>query len=125
MANDETIVTALLSTNTIRAAAKSAGVSESTVFGKLRDRSFCKLLEEQRHYIFIEAVNNIISKIDEAIEAIASVMNDKEAPPQIRLAAAESMLKNVGVLESRMNASRNKVIPSEFDEYVKTTITKS
>lgn len=111
MVSNEKIIAAMLSNNSIRSAAKAADVSESTIHAKLRDRDFVKQLQERRLSMLEEAVNLIQNKLLEAVEVIADLMHDEKAPPQARLAAAESLIKHTRELTDQRNRSECRLEP--------------
>lgn len=113
MVSNEKILSALLANTSIRAAAKAADVSESTVYLKLRDKDFVKQLQERRLCMLEEAVNHIQNKLLDAVEVISELMHDEEATPQARLAAAESLIKNVKELTIQRNAAEYKLEPKD------------
>lgn len=115
MVNDEKLIAALLENTTVRAAAKAAGVSESTMFKRLTDEQFVHAVHEQRHYLLLEAANNVQRRISEAVDVIAEIMHDEEAPPQIRLSAAESVIKNAFEISHKFACSENNLKPSITD----------
>jgi DNA-binding Lrp family transcriptional regulator len=90
---DLKIVTALLSSTTVRAAAEAVGVSESTVYRRLRDPGFRRLLKEQRLRVYGHALSRLQMATEEAVGTLVEVMQDKEAPEQARIKAAVSILE--------------------------------
>lgn len=118
MQNDEKMIAALITNPTIRAAAKAAGVSESTLYKRLSDDEFVHHVHEQRHYLLLEAANNVQRRLAEAVDTIADIMHDEEAPPQIRLSAAESIIKNSFEISIKLQGSENQLKPSFIDDII-------
>ena len=90
---DLKLITALLSSTTVRAAADIAGLSESTVYRRLRESSFRKLLKEQRLRVYGHALSRLQMGTEEAVSTLIEVMKDKRAPQQARIKAAVSILE--------------------------------
>ena len=90
---DLKLITALLSSTTVRAAAEAAGVSESTVYRRLRESGFRKLLKEQRLRVYGHALSRLQIAAEEAVSTLIEVMQDKGAPEQARIKAAVSILE--------------------------------
>lgn len=108
--NDESILAALLIAGSVRAAANTAGVSESTVRNRLQNPDFRAAFESAKSEILQSAVGSMISKINDATSTICELMNDKEAPASVRVSAADAILRHtlryVGVadIERRLQA---------------------
>lgn len=93
--NNSRIITALATTTTIKAASEKLGISESNLYKRLQTdaelkreyRSYCSSLEDETFQALIK--HNI-----EAVEVVASIMNDVTAPVATRLNAATYILNN-------------------------------
>lgn len=93
---DLKLVTALLSNTSVKSAARAAGVSESTVYRKLREAGFRKQLKEQRLRVYGHALSRLQMATEEAVTTLVEVMGEKEAPEQARIKAALSILEIAG-----------------------------
>lgn len=93
---DLKLVTALLSNTSVKSAARAAGVSESTVYRKLREAGFRKQLKEQRLRVYGHALSRLQMATEEAVTTLVEVMGEKEAPEQARIKAALSILGIAG-----------------------------
>lgn len=91
--NDEKILSALLSANTIGAAAAAAGVSERTVYARLADDDFRAEYERRRRATLENACKTLQSALTDAVEVLTSIMQDAENSPQSRITAARSVLE--------------------------------
>jgi hypothetical protein len=93
--NYERAVAALVACHTTKEAAKVAGIGESTLRAYKSDPEFVELYTAARHELLDTGVKALQSKFSDAVEVISEVMNDKEASPNVRLSAANSIIQNV------------------------------
>lgn len=100
--SDENLISCLITTPTIRAAAKKAGVSESTIYTRLKSRAFCELLAAYRDETLRATVAAVQKNVDAAVQTIVAVMNDSTANPQQRLNAAVLLLKHHSELNKEL-----------------------
>ena len=92
--NDETLIVALISNPTIKAAATACGVSERYIYGRLRDPAFKEKYDAARREMLEQSTAFIQGITSEAIQKMREVMNDPDASQQTQLNAAESILRN-------------------------------
>lgn len=102
MANDEKIIAALVANTSVRAAAQAAGVSESTVYSKLRESEFSRQLRERRIGMLQGVVTEVQSTVAEAFETIAAIMRSQETSPQQRLNAAALIITQSCELDRKL-----------------------
>lgn len=76
---------------TVRKAAQSVGVPESTVYRWLRRDDFKKEYNAKKMQMVAEASSYLQIKLVDATETILAIMQDKTAPSQSRLNAARSV----------------------------------
>ncbi len=107
--NDEKIIAALLSNQTIRQAAKASGVSESTIYNKMKDKTFSRQLRDQRHILLVETMNAVQLRVSEAVEVIAELMHNTEVSANVRLSAAESIIKNAETMSDRVQKNEHHI----------------
>ena len=72
--NDDRIILALLSAPTVREAAAAAGVSERTVYARLKERAFNQKLAEARREMWRGHAVALQAKLGGAIETIAEII---------------------------------------------------
>lgn len=92
--NDETLIAALISNPTIKAAATACGVSERYIYGRLRDPAFKEKYDAARREMLEQSTAFIQGITSEAIQKMRDVMNDPDASQQTQLNAAESIMRN-------------------------------
>lgn len=92
--NDGKIISALLSTTTVREAAEAVGVSERTVYNRLKDAEFSKQFAKARREVWKGNVGTLQSLVGKAIQTIAEIMEDEKTPPQVRLNASAEIIRS-------------------------------
>ncbi len=90
---DAELVAALLSNSTVRGAAEAAGVSEATLYRRLRDSAFRKELREQRLRVYSHALQRLQVAAEGAVDVLEEVMLDKRAPLSARIKCAVHVLE--------------------------------
>ena len=110
MQNDEKLIAALLTAGTVRGAASAAGCSVSTIRNRLKDAEFRAMYEERKSELLQTATASMLAKLEDATSAISDLMSDAECPANVRLAAADALLKHclrywsTSELERRLSA---------------------
>ena len=94
MMNDEQLIAALVSAGTVRKAASAAGCSESTIRNRLKDAEFRAMYEERKSELLQTAAASMLAKLEDATSAISDLMSDEGCPANVRLAAADSLLRH-------------------------------
>jgi transposase len=89
----ELLLSALLANPTIKAAAASVGIPETTAYNWLRKPDFSQEYKQRKRQAAAEASDYIQSKISAATQIIDKIMNDTDTPPQTRLNAAKTLLE--------------------------------
>lgn len=90
---DETIIEALLTSATARSAAAKLGINEQTIYRRKRETEFIRKYEETRRERTEMARNALQSTAHAAVETLAQIMRDKNAPAQTRVNASEEILR--------------------------------
>ena len=83
-----------MSTSTVKQAAKESGISESTIYRRLKDPEFSQRFYQARLDMMKNHVAALHGHLGVAIETMAQVMEDKYSSPQTRLNAAEAVIRN-------------------------------
>lgn len=91
---DEIIITALLAQPTVRAAAATCNISETQIYKRLRDKSFKEKYDKARYELLEENTARLQKHIGAAIEAMSEIVKDDETTAQVRLNAAEAIIRN-------------------------------
>ena len=92
--NDEIVLSALISAGSIRTAAKSANVSESTIRTRLNDPDFRERYEQAKKAILTEACDALSARLTLAIDTLCEVLEDTKNAPTVRVSAADALLRH-------------------------------
>lgn len=92
---DEQLIAALLSFGTVKQAAEHLNVSRRTVYNIMRTESFEKVYEGVAKDSLALCMLSLQARLDEAVEVIVEIMEDKSINPQTRLLAAQTIVKGI------------------------------
>ena len=101
---DEILVVALACGATNEAAAKQAGVGESTVYRRLRDHQFCRKVHRARADIVERIAGTLTAASTEAVRTLLDLQKTNY-PPAVRLGAARAILEMGGKLRENAELS--------------------
>jgi hypothetical protein len=90
---EERMILALLEHARVDQAAAAAGVSEATMWRRLRDPNFQEALREARREAFSRAIARLQQAGSEAAATLLRIMCDNKAPGATRVRAAVSVLE--------------------------------
>ena len=91
--NDEIILSALIAAGSIRAAAKIADVSETTIRTRLNDDDFRQRYEQAKGAILTEACDALSARLTLAVDTLCEVLEDAKNAPTVRVSAASEILR--------------------------------
>jgi hypothetical protein len=89
----ERAIIALLSEPTLRAAASSAGISETTLWRWLRDPHFKRAYRRARRETLERATTRLAALVDAAVEALGEIVADRAVSPHVRVSAASRIVE--------------------------------
>ena len=92
--NDQQILAALIASGSIRAAAKNAGVAESTIRNRLNDPGFREMYDKAKGEILTEACDALSARLTLAVDGLSSILEDAESPATAKISAADSVLRH-------------------------------
>lgn len=92
--SDEKILAALLSTFTVKQAARESGISESTIYRRLQDPVFSERYHKARLDMLKNHVSTLHGYLGAAINTLGQVMANSDVPAQTRVNAAEAVIRN-------------------------------
>ena len=90
--NDEKILSALIATKTISAAAVTAGVSERTIYSRLADDDFRAEYERRQSMTLDAACKALQEAMTDAVDVLTTIMKESDTSPGTRISAARSVL---------------------------------
>lgn len=91
--NDEIILSALIAAGSIRAAAKNANVSETTIRTRLNDDDFRQRYEQAKGAILTEACDALSARLTLAVDTLCEVLEDTKNAATVRVSAASEILR--------------------------------
>ena len=91
--NDEIILSALIAAGSIRAAAKIADVSETTIRTRLNDDDFRQRYEQAKGAILTEACDALSARLTLAVDTLCEVLEDTKNAATVRVSAASEILR--------------------------------
>jgi predicted DNA-binding transcriptional regulator AlpA len=89
----EQAIAALLTAPTIGQAAQAVGISEPTLWRWLKRPDFQRAYRRARQEVVAQAVSRVQQLASQAVEALASIMEDAQAPAGARVSAAKAILE--------------------------------
>lgn len=84
---------ALLTESTLGAAAKVAGISESTLWRWLKEQEFAEAYRELKREAVGQAVTRLQQISCQAVETLRTIMLNKKSPASVRVSAAKSIIE--------------------------------
>ena len=90
---DEVIVAELLNSVSIRAAAKKLELQERTIYDRMKKPEFKKLYADARADVLSHATATLQNFANQAVSCLALVMSKQEYAPQVRINAADALLR--------------------------------
>ena len=100
---DEQLVTAIMTHVSNKKAAAALGISERQFYNRTSSPAFKEKLTRARGRVMDNAVALLTGRMNEAIGTMVIIMRDEEAPPQTRLNAADTILRNSMKLSERVD----------------------
>lgn len=90
---NEQIIAELLSSVSIRAAAKKLDLQEKTIYKRMKQPEFKKLYADARADVISQATARLQNFANQAVSCLALVMSKQEYAPQVRVNAADAILR--------------------------------
>lgn len=90
---NEQIIAELLSSTSIRAAAKKLDLQEKTIYARMKKPEFKKLYADARADVISQATARLQNFANQAVSCLALVMSKQEYAPQVRVNAADAILR--------------------------------
>ena len=91
--SNEKIMSALIATGSVRAAAKAACISETTIRARLNDPDFRAEYEKAKSEILNEACDALAARLTLAVDVLCDVLDSDATPATVKVSAADSILR--------------------------------
>ena len=85
---------ALLSTNSVTEAAKQCQIAKSTIYSRMKDPEFSEKYESAIRDIVRGVKASLQTHMGTAVDVMAEIMNGQGNSPQVRLNAADAVLRH-------------------------------
>ena len=89
----EQTIAALLTCDSLTAAAAGCGIAEATLHRWLKDDGFQAAYREARRAVVQQAIVQVQGATGEAVKTLRAVMQDADAPASARVSAAKAILE--------------------------------
>lgn len=100
--DDNKIIIALMSKNTIAEAAEHAGCSEFEIYDKMKNHSFMQIYNTARAEYLSGALIALRDSVKLAVSMVESILNNEDADDTVRIQAAKFIVNYADGLERRM-----------------------
>ena len=91
---DEQIIAAILSSTTNKQAAQKCELSETQFYKRIRADRFKQKLDQVKGELLANATTAMQNGMSEAAQTMLEIMQNESIAPQIRLNAADSIIRN-------------------------------
>ena len=92
--SNEKIMAALIATGSVRAAAKAACISETTIRARLNDPDFRAEYEKAKAEILTEACDALGARLTLAVDVLCEVLENDATPAAVKVSAASDILRH-------------------------------
>jgi hypothetical protein len=121
----ERAIVALLANSTIKRAAKSIGVDETTLWRWLQDKDFHAAYRTARRESVSQAMARLQQASSEAVNTLREIVKDKGQPAPARVSAAKAILEfSIKAVEIEDLAQRVEELESVMAATAKPQVTK-
>ena len=107
--NDEKIIAALLTTTSISDAARECKISKTTIYARLKDSDFNAKYRAACRELLRDHTAALQGHMGAAITTMREILDNKNNSPQVRLNAAD------GILRHGLNLTEQMDIASQLD----------
>ena len=106
-----------MNSSTIAQAAQAVNLSQRAIYDRMGDSEFKAQYKAAKAAILRGAVNSISSRIAEAIETTAAIMQNEDNNPAVRLQAAQTILNSAGRFIERLDTADRQTDEARGDFY--------
>lgn len=109
---DEILISSLISHRTIKEAALAIGISERSIYSKMRDAEFEQAYQCARTDLLRATVSEVSRQVQDALGVIGEIMHSEDASAQVRLNAAAMILTYSEKAQNRLKAEEIRTMPT-------------
>ena len=106
---DEQIVSAVISSRTNKEAAAAVGLSQSQLYERMQAPEYRDLLNSVISAQLESVSGRLRDKMTAAVDVIASLAENEDVPPSVRLAAASAIIQNYTRLADISRTARHNI----------------
>lgn len=92
--DDEKLIAVLLESGSVTAAASKLPLTKGAIYKRLKDAAFRSQYEEAQDGVISAVAGSLTQALDGAVEALVEVCRNPLNAPGVRIAAADSLLRN-------------------------------
>lgn len=111
--SDEELLAAILKYGTVREASAATGLAPRTIYDRMHERAFKAMYRAAKADILRGALSDLNGRIQKAVETIAAILDDEEAPHAVKLQAANAILNHAEKFAGRLNDAEADLITTE------------
>ena len=111
--SDEELLAAIMKYGTVREASAATGCAARTIYDRMHERAFKAMYRAARADILRGAAAGLNGRIEKAVETIAAILDDEEAPHAVKLQAANAILAHAEKFSSRLTDAEDGLITTE------------
>ena len=123
--SDEAIIAALLTSNSIKAAADALQISPRTIYERMQSKRFMMHYEDRKGELINSAVKRLHEKLEQAMNVLGDILEDPEVSPATRLQAVKltfDTFVNLDKIRNRNDRNVYELQPkdpfAELDDYL-------
>ena len=90
---DDKIIAALLQYGTIREAAAQCGLSERTIYNKLKKPEFKQALQKGKALIISNVSTHLTGQLERAVKGLLELLDDPGTPPSVKLMTCKTIME--------------------------------
>ena len=92
--SDDKLLELLLTHGSVRSAASACGLSQNAIYRRLQDETFRARYDSMQGILLQTAAASMSDMLQDAVKALKNVCDDMSVSPQIRVNAADCLLRH-------------------------------
>ena len=111
--SDEELLAAIMKYGTVKEASAATGIAPRTIYDRMHDRAFKAMYRAARADTLRGALSDLNGRIQKAVDTIAAILDDEEAPHAVKLQAANAILAHAEKFAARLTDAEADLITTE------------